>query len=447
MMDVSFGTSGIRGVVGENITPELALALGQVITKKRGSKVVIGRDTRPSGAVMESALIAGINFLGGSALRLGVVPTPTTAIATRARANSGIMITASHNPPQYNGFKFYNRLGEEISREEEREIENLLRAKKFASPELDGFGDSFSVADAVDKHIELAFSLTDRALIEKKKPKIVVDCGNGAACSIAPFMLREVGCRVVGFNAEPSGTFSRNLEPNSESLEDACAVVRSSGADMGIGYDADGDRVVVMDERGEVLGLDEQLSLISGYLLGEKGGSVVSTVEASLAVKEAVEKNGGNFIITEVGSRNVAERMRGSGAIFGGEPCGEYIFPEEVLSPDGMLATLKFVELMCREGKLGKLRKEIKKYPMRRAKFNCSNRSASMERIKGRITGEFKGDVNEKDGVRIDLRDGWLLVRASGTESAIRVTCEHKSERELEKIFRRAEGIVKEGLV
>jgi len=446
-MNVSFGTSGIRGVVNESITPEIALALGRIITKKRGNKVAIGRDTRASGAVLESALVAGINFLGGSALRLGIVPTPTTAIATRARANSGVMITASHNPPQYNGFKFYNRFGEEISREDEREIENLLRAGKFASSEPDGFGSSFPVADAVDKHAELALSLVDGALIKRKKPKIVVDCGNGAACSIAPFVLREAGCKVIGLNAEPSGSFSRNLEPSSESLEDACAVVRSSGADMGVGYDGDADRALIIDERGEVLGLDEQLSLISRYMLGGKTGTIVSTVEASLAVKEAVEKNGGNFIITEVGSRNVADRMRGSGAVFGGEPCGEYIFPEEILSPDGVLATLKFVEMLCSEGKLGKLRKGIKKYPMRRAKFSCTDKNASIERIRERIRGEFNGDVNEKDGIRVDSKGGWLLVRASGTESIIRITCEHKSERELEKIFRKAEAIVKEGVL
>jgi len=446
-MDASFGTSGIRGVINESITPELALALGRVITRKRGNKVAIGRDTRLSGAVLESALVAGISFLGGSALRLGVVTTPTTAIATRARANSGVMITASHNPPQYNGFKFYNRFGEEISREEEREIENLLRVGKSASEEPDGFGDSFPVADAVDKHMELALSLVDTSLIARKKPKIVVDCGNGAACSIAPSILSKAGCRVIGLNAEPSGSFSRSLEPNAESLENACAVVRSSGADMGVGYDGDADRAVIIDEKGGVLGLDEQLSLISTYLLGGKGGSVVSTVEASLAVKEAVEKNGGNFIITEVGSRNVADRMRGSGAVFGGEPCGEYIFPDEILSPDGILATLKFVELLCREGKIGKLRKSVRKYPMKRAKFNCTDKNASVERIKEEIRGAFKGDVNERDGIRVDFENGWLLVRASGTEPVVRLTCEHRSERELEKIFTKAGAIVKEAVL
>jgi phosphoglucosamine mutase len=446
-MNISFGTSGIRGVVNEDITPELALILGQAVTKKKGTKVVVGRDTRTSGVVLEKALVAGINFLGGCALKLGIVSTPTTAIATKERADRGVMITASHNPPQYNGFKFYNRFGEEISREEEKELENVIGANRLSTQEAGGAGESYDVWDAVERHMELALGFTDTKVIERKKPKVVVDCGNGAACSIAPFLLREAGCRVIGVNAEPSGVFSRSLEPNSESLEDACSIVRSAGADMGVGYDGDGDRAVIIDERGEVLGLDEQLSILASYMLKGKGGSVVSTVEASLAVREAVERSGGKLIITEVGSRNVAERMRGGGAVFGGEPCGEYIFPEEVLSPDGMLATLKFVELICREGKLGKLRRSVRHYPIRRAKFSCADKRSAMERIKEMVVSEFKGDVDERDGVRVDFKGGWLLLRASGTEPLIRLTCEHRSEGELEKVFRRAERIVREGLV
>jgi phosphoglucosamine mutase len=445
-MGISFGTSGIRGIVGGEITPELALVLGEAITRKRGARVAVGRDTRESGVVLEGALIAGINFHGGCALKLGVVTTPTTAIATRERADNGVMITASHNPPQYNGFKFYNRFGEEISRDEEKELENIVRARKFHLSETEGAGETYEVQDAVERHIEVALGLVDRKVIERKKPKVVVDCGNGAACSIAPFLLREAGCHVIAVNAEPSGVFSRNLEPSSESLQDACSIVRSSGADMGVGYDGDGDRAVIIDERGEVLGLDEQLSLLSSYIVKEREGTVVSTVEASLAVSEAIERNGGKLITTEVGSRNVAERMRGSGAVFGGEPCGEYIFPEEVMSPDGMLATLKFVELICMEGKLGNLRKKIKKYPIRRVKFNCTDRRSSMERIAEMLVREFKGEVNDRDGIRVNFKDGWLLVRASGTESVMRLTCEHKSESELEKVFRKAEKIVREGL-
>jgi phosphoglucosamine mutase len=445
MVNISFGTSGIRGVVNEGITPELGLILGRVIVKKKGMKVAVGRDTRASGAVLEEALIAGINSSGGCALKLGVVSTPTLAIAAKERAENGVMITASHNPPQYNGFKLYNRFGEEISRDEERLIENALATGKFNRSEQDEACESYDVHDAIARHMEIAIGLCDVKAIEKKKPKVVVDCGNGAACSIAPFLLKEAGCRVVSVNAEPSGIFSRSLEPNSESLEDACSLVRSSGADMGVGYDGDGDRAVVIDESGEVLGLDEQLSLLSGYI-ASKGGVVVSTVEASLAVREAVERNGGKLITTDVGSRNVADAIRANRAVFGGEPCGEYVFPEEVMSPDGMLATLKFVELLCKEGRLGRLRKGVKKYPIRRAKFSCVDKRASMERIKGMIMREFRGDVNESDGVRVDFSGGWLLVRASGTEPLIRITCEHRNKSELEKVFSKAERIVKEGL-
>jgi phosphomannomutase len=395
--------------------------------------------------VLEEALVAGINSLGGCALRVGVVSTPTLAIAARERADKGVMITASHNPPRYNGFKFYNRFGEEISREEEKCIENAIVANRPSPPELEGACESYDVEDAVERHMEIALGLTDVKAIERRKPKVVVDCGNGAACSIAPFLLREAGCHVISVNAEASGVFSRNLEPNSESLEDACAVVRSTGADMGVGYDGDGDRAVIIDESGEVLGLDEQLSLLSSHIVNN-GGTVVSTVEASLALKDAVEKKGGKLIITDVGSRNVAEAIRMNGAVFGGEPCGEYIFPEEVMSPDGMLATLRFVELLCTEGKLGKLRKSVKKYPIMRAKFSCGEKRAAMERIKGMVVREFRGEVNESDGVRVDFKGGWLLIRASGTEPMIRLTCEHRNKSELEKVFSKAESVVREGL-
>ncbi|NYZ79144.1 phosphoglucosamine mutase [Candidatus Micrarchaeota archaeon] len=445
MVNILFGTSGIRGVVNEGITPELALILGRVIVKKRGARIAIGRDTRLSGPILEEALVAGINSSGGCAIKLGVVSTPTVAIATRERAERGVMITASHNPPQYNGFKLYNRFGEEMSRDEEKAVESALATNKFGPFEPDGTCGSYNVEDAVERHMEIALGLTDLKAIGRRKPTVVVDCGNGAACSIAPFLLKKAGCRVISVNAEPSGVFSRVLEPNRESLEDACSLVRSSGADMGVGYDGDGDRAVVIDESGEVLGLDEQLSLLSSHI-ARNGGTVVSTVEASLAVREAVEKNGGKLITTEVGSRNVAEAIRANGAVFGGEPCGEYIFPEEVLSPDGMLATLKFVELLCKEGRLGKLRKNVKKYPIKRAKFSCSDRKAAMERIKGIVTREFRGEVNESDGVRVDFSGGWLLVRASGTEPIIRITCEHRNKNELEKVFSKAERIVKEGV-
>lgn len=441
-MNVPFGTSGIRGVAGKEITPELALLLGGVVARKRG-RVVVGRDTRASGGALEQAFVAGVTFAGGSALKVGVVPTPTTAIATKEKGEMGVMITASHNPPEYNGFKFFNRFGEEISRDEEREIENIVGMRREWEARVGG--EVHEVADAVQRHVELALGCVDAELIRKRKPKVVVDCGCGAASSLAPFLLKEAGCRVVSLNADMSGLFSRPLEPNSESLADASALVRKTGADLGVGYDGDGDRAVMIDEGGEVLELDEQLCLLLSYITRD-GSTVVSTMEASLAVREAVEKKGGRLIVTEVGSRNVAEMVRMNRAVFGGEPCGEYIFPEEINSPDGMLTTLKFIELICREGKLGKLRRNVRKYPIRRTKYSCNDKMGSMENIKERLIEEMKGKLTEKDGLRIDFEDGWLLVRPSGTEPVIRLTCEHKKKSELERVFRKTEQIIKEGL-
>ncbi|MEM3555755.1 MAG: phosphoglucosamine mutase [Candidatus Micrarchaeia archaeon] len=438
---VSFGTSGIRGVVGKEITPELALRLGEVVGKKK--RVVIGRDTRESGVALEAALVAGVNFAGGDALKLGIVTTPTTAIATKQRGEIGVMITASHNPAEYNGFKVYNRFGEEISRAEEREIENIVGMAR-AEQSVSG-GGVYEVKDAVEKHIELVLSLVDVGLIKRKKPKVVVDCGNGAASSVAPFLLKEAGCHVITVNAEPGGAFSRSLEPNSESLAEAATIVKRTGASLGVGYDGDGDRAVVIDEIGSVLGLDEQLSLLLSYIVSD-GCTVVSTVEASLGVRETVERKGGKLVITGVGSRNVAEMIRISNAVFGGEPCGEYIFPEEINTPDGMMTTLKFIELVCKEGRLSRMRGKVKKYPVKRMKFECSDKTGSMEVIKDRLIEEFEGKLSERDGVRIDFKDGWLLVRASGTEPVIRLTCEHKNKGELERVCKKAEQIVREGL-
>jgi phosphoglucosamine mutase len=182
-------------------------------------------------------------------------------------------------------------------------------------------------------------------------------------------------------------------------------------------------------------------------ILDEKrNGIIISTIEASLAVRETIENKGGKLLITKVGSRNIAEMITSTNAVFGGEPCGEYIFPQEVLCPDGILSSLKFIELFCKRGKLSKLKREIKSYPIERAKFKCDNKYKSMEKVREEIKSSFKGKVNEEDGIRIDFDDGWILVRASGTEPAIRLTAEHKNKVKLKAIYAKAAKIIKEGI-
>jgi len=444
-MDVAFGTSGIRGVVNEAITAELALKIGRAIVKKKGSKILVARDTRESGVMLEKALASGVISSGGSVIRAGIMPTPTTAIATKERANNGVMITASHNPPEYNGFKFFDENGKEISSEEEKEMERKIKSEKFISSNWDEIGEIYKIKDAIERHMEIATGLVDCRPIARKKPKVIVDCGNGTASLIAPYVMRDLGCKIVGVNCEPTGIFSRSLEPNAETLSDFSSLVKAMNGDIGIAYDGDGDRAIILDENGELLGLDQQLSLMCKSILEEKRkATIVSTIEASLAVRETIEKKGGKLLITRVGSRNVAEVIKYKNAVFGGEPCGEYIFPEEVLAADGILASLKFIELFCKKGKLSRLKKEIKSYPIERAKFKCANKYESMEKIKEAIKISFKGEINEEDGIRVDFDDGWLLVRASGTEPAIRLTAEHKNRVKLKAIYDKAAKIIEE---
>ena len=443
MRKYEFGTSGIRGLFGTEVDVRLAMELGSVLIEKPGWRVVIGRDTRTTGQALEMALAAGVLSAGGVPVAVGIAPIPTTALAAKNHGNAGVMITASHNPPEYNGFKLFNGKGEEVGPEREREIEQRLRAGEFNATGWEAVQAAESIDCAVREHIDLVLSLIDTKAIERKRPKVVVDCGNGAASVIMPYVLREAGARVIAVNAEPSGFFNRGLEPNEENLGGTAAIARAVGADMAIAHDGDADRAVILDEKGEMLGLDAQLAMMCEEVLKHRKGKIVSTIEASLLVKERVEKAGGKLLITKVGSLNCARLMRRSGAIFAGEPCGEYIFTGGVPLPDGVLTGLKFVEYLCHNGRLGARRERFKVYPMKRAKYPAKDKKAAMERIKDEVRAAFEGKLFEEDGIRVDMEDGWLLVRASGTEPVIRITAEHRRRDGLAKLFRKAEAIVK----
>lgn len=462
-----FGTSGIRGVVGKEITLQLAFAIGKALGEA-GKTIVIGRDSRKSGKDLEEQLVSGIVSSNGCAQLLGIAPTPTVAFASKKFNSTGIMITASHNPPEYNGFKFFEN-GNEATKQFEKTLERKISEQKekttektkplqleqktkqnsaFVSSRSQPLVNIFHVDNAVREHIDFLLSVVDVEAIRAKNPKVVIDCGNGAGGVITPFVLREAGCRVVSVNSEPTGVFARKLEPNEENLKQTAGIVAATGALLGIAHDGDADRAIGIDENGKVLGLDEQLVLFCEDALEKKKGKIISTVEASLCVREAVEANGGELLVTPVGSREVSQELRKNNAVFGGEPCGEYIYPGELTIPDGIRTALKLVEIACRKGKLSKLREKVKKYPIQRAKIPCANekKQKAMYKIAVELPREFKGKTSAIDGVRIDFDGGWLLVRPSGTEPFIRITCEAKNEEKLAQAFQKAEKTVKKNV-
>jgi len=430
-----FGTSGIRGVYGREVTEGLAMRVANIFADR---DVVVARDTRQTGMPLSEAVLAGALARGRTAIQLGIVPTPTLALATRKYSCNGIMLTASHNPPEYNGLKLFSE-GREISRAREKEIEGAYPGK-FQLVQWDKAGKSRDDKGMIFEHMALVSSLVDTAAIKKRRPKVVIDC-NGAGGAMTPNLLKDLGCEVTVLNGGLSG-FGRPSEPNEKNLAELAALVPKIGADLGLAHDGDADRTIAVDEKGRVLPLDIQLAIMCQHELRKsKNKKIVSTMEASLAVREAVESGGGSITITPVGSLYVMEELEKQGAMFGGEPCGEYIYEKGVHVPDGPLAAAKMVEIFVQDGKLSALANKFKTNPMAREKFSAKKKYEVVDAVKKEI--QVEGERSEEDGVRVDEDDGWFLIRASGTEPFVRLTMEYKSKEKLGKRKEELSALIK----
>jgi len=430
-----FGTSGIRGLYGKEVTEGLAMRVANIFADR---DVVVARDTRQTGLPLSEAVAAGVLARGRSAIQLGIVPTPTLALATRKYSCNGIMLTASHNPPEYNGLKLFSE-GREISRAKEKEIESAYPGR-FQLAQWGKVGKSRDDKGAIFEHMALVSSLVDSKAIRKRKPKVVIDC-NGAGGAVTPNLLKDLGCEVTVLNGGLSG-FGRPSEPNEKNLTELAALVPKTGADLGLAHDGDADRTIAVDELGRVLPLDIQLAIMAQHeLRNSKNKKIVSTMEASLAVREAVESEGGNITITPVGSLYVAEEMEREGAMFGGEPCGEYIYEKGVHVPDGPLAAAKMVEIFVESGHLSALANKFRTNPMAREKFPAKKKYEVVDAVKKEI--RIGGKRSEEDGIRIDEEDGWFLIRASGTEPFVRLTMEYKSKEKLGKRKEELSSLIK----
>ncbi len=456
-----FGTSGIRMPCPEKLDAAMAMKVGAAAAKAGGNgggaggrgagrPFVVGYDGRRTGQMLKSAISAGAASVGAGIIDLGLCATPTLALHTQSVSGMGAMITASHNPPEYNGIKLFEN-GREAPKEVEALVERAVEGD--VSPELAEWKKAGQTADgremATQKHMNLALSLIDSSMVKRKNPKIALDCGNAAACALMPMLLEKAGCTVVAINSSEPGNFTRGLEPTEANLMELSSEIVSCGADFGIAHDGDADRAIILDENGRMLGLDAQLAIAVREMMEKnqkaKQKIIVSTVESSLSLREIVEGNGWKLEITPVGSLYVAERMRKIGACFGGEPCGEYIFPSGVQMPDGLMAGAFFAEIFARKGKLSKLAEKIKTYPMLRERLPCANekKGKAMEKIEK--NWPFSKPKKE-DGLRSEEKWGTVLVRPSGTEPIIRITLEAKNEGEAKKRMGEIMGIARKAL-
>lgn len=443
-----FGSSGIRGIVNADLTPTLAVKVGLAIAtfgKKR--KVLVARDTRVSGLMLEKALVSGLLAGGANVYCLDVLPTPVLAYLTkRLNADVGIMITASHNPPQYNGIKIFDANSTSYNEEEQDKIEKIIKNESFTFAGWQKIGNAFAV-DGKQKYIEAIC----KAIKLRKRWHIVVDPGCGATHSIAPTVFRVLGCKVTAINANPDGFFpARSPEPDVESLVPLAKVVRELKADLGVAYDGDGDRVAFVDEKGRFVDFDHALAAYAAYVVGQNGGgTVVTNVEASMCIDEMVSANGGKVVRTKVGDIYITESMMMHKAIFGGEPCGAWIHPKFHYCPDGILSSTLLLKALEKEEKcLSDFVAEAPKYAIIRENIACENEAKHkvVEKAAERLKSAFPQykDFSMVDGVRLSFSEGWILVRASGTEPLVRLTVEGKSLKHTKEIMKMAvEGVKK----
>jgi phosphoglucosamine mutase len=425
-----FGTSGIRGKLCSDITLELAIDIGRAIATYaggKGSKIVLGYDSRTSNIMIENAVTAGILECGGNVLKLGMAPTPLVGYATmKLVANAGVMITASHNPPEYNGIKLWNPDGMAYRQEQERAIEEIIHKKNFKTVSWEDIGKIVSEEEVVSHYME---DILDQVDIHPGI-KVVVDCANGAAAYLSPLILRNAGCTVVSINSQPDGFFPGRLpEPSQKNLQELMKVVKATGADIGIAHDGDADRMIAIDEKGRMADFDKLLAIVSR----EVGGKVVTTVDASLCTDKCMDEVDGRVIRTKVGDVHVAEAIEDNNARFGGEPSGTWIHPNFCMCPDGILSALRVIEILQKYGPLSVQLDAVPSFPTIRDKVDCENfqKDLIMEKVESELQNILDDvvDVNRIDGVRISMDDGsWVLIRPSGTESFIRITLEATSD-------------------
>ena len=417
-----FGSSGIRDIVDKNLLQlmfEVGLAVGNLDVSP-----VVGCDTRTSSEAVKHSFISGLLAAGASAADAGIVPTPTLAYASR-HFSAGAMVTASHNPPQYNGIKLVNNDGSAFDSTQRGQVERMLSSKSSVLAPWEKMQKCASYPGAVEAHIERI--LTDYP--GKFKLKVAVDCGCGAASVITPQLLARLGCNVITLHCEPSGHFPRVIEPLPENLGDLIQAVKSQGADLGIAHDGDADRVAVIDDKGRFVSGDKLMALYARQLGARR---VVTTIDASMLIEEL----GFEVVRTRVGDAFVSDELRvgikRDAEAFGAEPSGCFIFPRVSLCPDGIYAAAKIVQIAS-EHPISSLVDQTPSYPVLRGSI-AGDRTA-MKKVEEKLKAESKGQLTTLDGLRLAFNDGWLLVRPSGTEPKIRITAEARSATRTKELY------------
>jgi phosphomannomutase/phosphoglucomutase len=427
-----FGTNGIRGLANKELTPYVATEIGAAIgTFFRRGELLIGHDARTSGPMLAKAVIAGLNSTGCNVLLTGMAPTPTLQFAVKNhRIDGGVIITASHNPPEYNGIKVIWSDGIEINREQEIEIENIYFGKKMNLTDWASLGAARELPGVIDEYIDAIEKHVNMRAITKKHYHIVIDCANSVGSLVGPRLTRELGCRVTTINANIDGTFPGRLpEPRPENLNDLATTVKAVGADLGVAYDGDADRAIFVDETGDIAMGDKTFALVEKHFLEENPGErIVTPISSSTIVKDIADEYEGKIVWTKIGSVTVSQTMKEQKIKLGGEENGGIFYGPHQPVRDGAMTTALILNIMAQTSKkLSKLLAELPRYFIQKGKIDC--RQELRDKVLQELIEQTKQlNPSTLDGVKIWFKDkSGILIRPSGTEPVYRLYAEAKT--------------------
>ena len=428
--------SGMRGIIGRNLTASIAAeyggAFGTFLRAARPEErlsVCIGMDSRPSGQMLKSAMTAGLTDAGVDVIDLGLVTTPCVGISLRELGCAGgVVITASHNPIQYNGIKLLLSNGIAPRPEVAAKIRQLFFDKNFTHADSTSCGKVTFDNMADDRHLAKVLAIIDKEAIAARKFKVALDSVNGAGGRVTKKLLAELGCEVSAVNDEPTGQFTHNPEPTAQNLADFCRVVETEGTDIGFAQDPDADRLAIVDENGSYIGEEYSLALAAKYIFGENTGKAAANLSTSRMIDDIARSAGGRVIRTPVGEANVASAMLEHNCIIGGEGNGGVIDLRVGPIRDSLVGIVLVLQLMAETGKsISELVGDIGGYYMSKGKFSAGQDQT--QRILDSVKTIFAGaKLDATDGCRFDFDDGWLHIRASNTEPVMRVIVEAKDQ-------------------
>lgn len=451
--------SGIRGTIGghagDNLTPldvvKFTTAYARLIAERNPGRkltIVVGRDARISGEMVANLVEGTLLGCGVDVVNVGLCTTPGTELAVTAhKADGGIIITASHNPRQWNALKLLNGDGEFLSDAEGKRVLAMAEEEDYAYPEIDGIGHVVSRESYNERHIEqvLALPLVDVETVRARKFKVVVDAVNSVGGVVMPELLRRLGCEVVELNCEPTGEFAHNPEPLPQNLTEIAEVIVREKADLGIVVDPDVDRLAFVNEDGTMFVEEYTLVAVADYVLSHKVGNTVSNLSSSRALRDVTERRGGHYYASAVGEVNVVAKMKEVGAVIGGEGNGGVIYPELHYGRDALVGTALFLTYLAQRGMtMTQLRATYPAYFASKNKIELTP-AIDVDKVLREIKTRYAGEqVNDIDGVKIDFAENWVHLRKSNTEPIIRVYTEAKSMEEADALAQRFIGEIKQ---